>query len=252
MVARTAASFPAVHRTAPLVWALVAALLIALDPASAFRVSPLRMQLAPSGPAATDTLQIENTLATPLTVELTVYERAFDPDGRELRRSADDDFSLFPPQAVVEPGAIQAVRIQFVGEPKLREARNYVVLVTQLPVDLGATQEPGVKFVLEFGASVTVSPPNARADLMVTQIAAEEDGALLVTVENRGDGLARLGDAAWSLRTRNGNRHRVPKEALREQLPSDLLLPGASRHFTLPLPANVAAASVASVTARVS
>lgn len=222
-------------------------ILVGASDAEAFRVSPLVLTLEPEGVRSAETFQVENTLARPLAVEITIFERAYGERGEELRRPADTDFAVFPPQMVIESGELQAVRLQYVGNKKIKVAKNYVVLVTQLPVELEASEEAGVQFMFEFGASVTVSPRNAAPAIQVTEFRAVSKSLIEIKIRNDGDGLARLGEMRWTFRG-DGGRFVLDRALVREQVTPGLLLPGGVRVLSLTLPSGRLASDVRAIT----
>ena len=79
--------------------------------AEAYQVAPMVYDMAPSGNTATTVIRITNTQDQPITVEMQAEQRLFDEAGKESRKPADDRFVLFPPQAIVQPGATAFTRI---------------------------------------------------------------------------------------------------------------------------------------------
>jgi len=74
-------------------------------PTYAQRVEPMSYTMAPSGNGATQALRIENTSQSAMTVELTVNKITVDDYGNETKTPAEDDFLIFPPQAIIKPQA---------------------------------------------------------------------------------------------------------------------------------------------------
>ena len=105
-------------------------------PALAFRVEPMSAELASAGPQSKGEIRIENPHDHPITVELVSETRDFDANGKETRTPAEDDFLIFPPQTLVQPGKTQLIRYQYIGDPKISATKAYVINVRQLPIDL--------------------------------------------------------------------------------------------------------------------
>ncbi|XBQ15919.1 MAG: fimbria/pilus periplasmic chaperone [Oceanicaulis sp.] len=185
-------------RLKSIIAALSAALVIAFSAASvrAYEVEPLIFDLAPFGRAASQTILVNNTQQVPIVFEVVAERRFIDEFGEETREDAVDDFLIIPPQARVEPGESQQIRVRYIGRPDITESQHYALTVRQVPLE--ELQESGVQVLVNFAASVQVVPPRAAAALQVAsaEISADEDGTpvarfRLENLGNRYQGLAR-------------------------------------------------------------
>jgi fimbrial chaperone protein len=167
------------------------ALTIGASVAWAYQVAPMIYDLSPSGPNATNTIRVKNDGDKPITIELVTEKRDFDETGKEIRTPADDDFVLFPPQAVVAPGKTQAVRVQYVGAPDIAKSVMYSVMVKQVPVKLPNTGPSGVQFVFNFGTVANVVPKDAKAVVNVVSVLPAAGGYQL-RLRNSGNKYANL------------------------------------------------------------
>ena len=141
--------------------------------------------LTPTGETSSQVLRLENNLTRPITIETIIYRREIPPDGTEKRTVADDDFLVFPPQAVIQPNATQSFRVRYVGEPAFDKTRMYIVSFNQLPVS--SAEAPSLQFVVNFGTAAYVSPVGVRPEISVAATTAAADGkTLAVTVNNSG------------------------------------------------------------------
>lgn len=213
----------------------LAASLLAAAAGSAWahQVSPMIYDLKPSGPGATSTVRIQNDNPRPITIEMVAERRDFDENGKESRVAADDQFVLFPPQAVIPAGKNQAIRVQYVGAPTLDKSVMYVVTVKQVPVALPANSPSGVQFVFNFGTLANVVPDGAKADVRVSSVSAPAGGALRVRLRNNGNKYANLSLGGLTL-SNGGKSFQIPAEAWRQALGPSWLLPGKERVISLP------------------
>ncbi len=101
-----------------------AALGLGAGPSTALVVSPMSYQLGVDGDGASVTLRVENRFSTPVAIEISVGERVLDGNGQEILNAADNDFTVFPPLATIEPGAVQAIRIKYVGDSGIGTSRS--------------------------------------------------------------------------------------------------------------------------------
>lgn len=210
-------------------------------PAKAQRISPMLYELAPTGEASSKVLRLENNLSRPITIETVVYRRDIAADGSEKRVEAADDFLVFPPQAIVQPGATQAFRVRYVGDPKIDSTKMYTVSVNQVPV---STQEAqSLQFVVNFGTAAYVSPSGVRPEISVASTAPAADGkSVAVAVQNSGKKYASLALSTFTVSNATGGTFSLEGESLREALGLSVVPAGGSRLFNLPVPASFSTA----------
>jgi fimbrial chaperone protein len=145
-----------------------AALASASASAQSIGVEPLFLEVAPNESSA---LRVRNSSPGPVTVEIEVEERMVDENGVQTRKPADDDFLLFPPQAVVQPSSLQVFRMQPIAADPTR-SKSYFVTVRQVPVKL-PNEESGVRLrvVFAFDSAVHVVPRNTRSEAVLVSAA---------------------------------------------------------------------------------
>ncbi|NLR72712.1 molecular chaperone [Novosphingobium sp. ERN07] len=218
------------RRFRPIVLACAAVLGLVLPqaPAAAYQVAPMIYDLKPSGSGAATIIRVRNDGDKPLTIELEAEKRAFDENGAETRTPADDDFVLFPVQAVVQPGKTQAVRVQYVGKPDLAQSETYLVTVRQVPVALPDQKQSGVQMVFNFSTMATIVPEGAKP--AVTVVSTTREGAdTVLRLRNDGNRYANIGSAKVSI-----GGQTVSDEEWRKALRSVWLLPGNDRVVRIP------------------
>jgi fimbrial chaperone protein len=202
--------------------------------AHAYQVVPMVYDMKPSGQAASTVIRVNNTNASPITIEVVAERRLFDENGTESRQPADKDFVLFPPQGVVQPGATQAVRIQYVGPQKLDKSATYTITVKQVPVNLPNDGKSGVQFVFNFSTVANIVPDGAKPQIETVSFK-PEGKTLKLTLRNAGNKYANLALSSISL-SGAGFNSVVKDEAWRKALGSSWILPGATRIIELPKP----------------
>jgi len=208
--------------------ALAAAMTFAALPAGAYRVAPLVVEMEPSGPQAQSVVRVENTNEFAITVEPRAYLRSYAPDGTETQTPADDDFLLFPPQSVIQPGQTQAFRMQYAGNPQIAETKPYLVVIEQLPIGLPGQDQSGVRVVVNFGVSVNVSPAGATAALAIAGADAGEDRTIRVNFTNSGNKFASAADFPWSVTNPDGTSIRIEPDTIRQSVQNGTLVPANS------------------------
>lgn len=210
--------------------ALVAAAALGVaGTANAYSVSPLRMTLEPVGPAAAGRLQIDNTEAQPITLAMETLAVDVAQDGGVTRRSAGSDLTLFPPQALLQPGKSQNLQVRYTGAP-VDAPKLYNVHVTQVPI-LATQGRAQIKVAMEFYVAVVVEPEGAQPDLQLKSSSKEPDGNWTLQIANEGTGMGRLNSAEWVATTSSGTVP-VPVKALSFG-ETGYIMPGTTRAVTL-------------------
>lgn len=217
--------------------------LIAYENAHAYKLIPISVELTPSGKSARQTFRIENTSNEPIAVELKMYSRNMTPDGKDILKDAENDFVVFPAQAIVMPGKTQAVRLQWIGDPNPEKELAFRMICEQLPISFDKDQTEGgqVRLLVRFIASIYVAPRSARPDIVVTKVSVGFDDKrnrqLVINITNKGTAHSLLRDPVLALKA-----GRTEINLATDQIPelaSQNLLAGHSRKFLLPWPKNL-------------
>jgi len=212
-------------------------------PASAHEVTPMRVFLAPHAGQSSAVVTVANSRTDPLPFEVRVLRRDVAPDGTQTFSPAEEQFAVFPPQALVAPQQSQAIRFQYIGDPALAQSAAYVLQVKEVPVMPEGFS--GVITVYDFGVAVYVQAANARADIAVSAV--ERDGdQIRFSLANSGSDYGFLAQRSLTI-SAGGEQRVLDPEALAEQIENPILPPHSTRHFSLDvtgLPAGAAAVDV--------
>lgn len=204
--------------------------------AQAHRVEPIRFDLAPSGAGAQTSIRVVNTRSFPITIETVPSRLAIAEDGAETLSPAEDDFLIFPQQAVIQPGKVQAFRVRYIGSPTLATSQAYRIGVNQLPIDMREKGETGVAVVVNFATLANIVPPGARSDVIAESIGQGDEGRLAVKLHNRGTRYARLSDMEMTVE-QAGRRKSFRPADTKDWFSSNLVLPGQRLRVSMPIPA---------------
>jgi fimbrial chaperone protein len=229
-------------------------LFLASQSAYAFKLTPMHVYFAPSGREATQTFRVENESEHPVAVQLSMAVREMDIDGNETYGEAEDEFIVYPPQLVVMPRQVQAVRVQWVGDPKPPRELTYRIIAEQLPVDLEkGEQRPRqagavVNLLVRYMGAVYVVPQGAKPDVVIDSVTEQRGeggaGKLLITLHNRGTAHAIMGNLKLRLSSSGGvsaARSSVdlgPGEL--QGMEGENILAGHKRRFVIPRPLGLA------------
>jgi P pilus assembly chaperone PapD len=211
--------------------------------ASAMSVTPILIDLKPGGRMASGQIRVVNTTQGPLPVDLKVKAATVGPDGRvTTSEEGIDDLLIFPPQALIAPGATQVFRVQWVGDPELSRSKTFMVSVAQQPVALPEGTS-GIQLLYDFQVVVNVAPMVGEPDLQVrgAELTTDDQGArrATVTLANDSNVHGYLSGANLRLELQDDQGRRVwsqsySPEDLRARVGIGLLQPGVSRRFQLP------------------
>lgn len=179
-------------RRAGVVALALGAMLVAVTPLVAINVQPVILDLLSSGRRASGIVTLQNTFSETVPIEVVARPvRVVDGQLQEMETEEAENILVFPAQATVAPGASQAFRIQWVGDPQPDQSEHYYVTVAQLPVAL-ATDQNAIQVLHRFRVLVNVAAPDAEAVLQVAKVDLQqaENGRPrpVLTVTNSGNG----------------------------------------------------------------
>lgn len=214
----------------------------AVHEASAFRFSPFRAKFEPSGVGANQLFTVENNTGEPTSVQIRIMTRDVDVDGGEKNADAEKDFMIYPAQLVLKPHASRSVRVQWVGDPNLKEEKAYRIIAEQLPVNLDKKKPKTstVKFLVSYRGALFVTPPglahNVTLDFSGTTQDATGRKILEIVLHNRGTQHAMLRDLKLDIRDDKGNTVSLAGESQLKGITGEGILAKHRRRFMIPRP----------------
>jgi len=223
--------------------------------ATSLGVDPLFIEM---GPTKTSSLKIQNGGDVEVPVEIIIYERIVDEQGHQTKREADDDFIVFPPQAVIPPSGVQNIRFQAINADSAR-SKSYYITVRQIPVDLGTLPDGMyINVIFAFDAAVHIVPKGAKAAPSALNARPStivlEDGTSLpaveIDIENTGNKYLYLQDYRYEITGTDGTGHAVKyndwtRDQIIHTVPVILVTPGAKRSFKLPVTKDLTGGNIA-------
>ncbi len=212
---------------------------------AAMTVQPVILDLQMAGRQMGGQIRVENTGTTPLPVEIRLVEAELLPDTVKASDRMTDDLVAIPAQAIIPPGATQAFRIQFVGDPETNRSKHYYAEVSQLPIDVPGGQST-IQVLYNFQAMVNVSsivasdPKLSIESAEIARGADDSPARIRFTVHNAGQNYGYISSGSLTLIQRDV----AGKELLRRNLNSSdvqqmigfgLVGPETSRTFIAPI-----------------
>ncbi len=210
--------------------------------ASAATISPVNIEMTPTGLHARSEITLTNTSPDPIAVEPSVETTVMNRAGITSHAAADDDFLILPAQVLVPPGSTQVFRVQWLGDPQLAESKSYLITMNQLPIK-ALSNRAALAVTISLGVAVNVAAASATPELSLIKTAIKKDGMgkahPLLSIDNPTAAHALLQDAAITLTSDTWSTTLQPG-ALSTALGPGLVQPHKIRDFVLPvdLPSN--------------
>lgn len=106
--------------------------LLSVNASFGFSISPMYLDMEPSGSKARTTVVVSNSSPRPMPVKASISELTLDINGKAQSTLNTTDFVIFPQQAVLPPHGRQTFRVQWRNQPVLPKSKTYELLVSQV------------------------------------------------------------------------------------------------------------------------
>lgn len=220
-------------------------LLSGVRTALAFQFNPLSQVFTPTGSDSTQSYEIVNDTDEPIAIEVSAVSSEINLTGEESFTDAEDDFLVYPPQMILAPNEVQTVRVTWLGNPAPTQELTYRLIAEQLPINLldpeaeVPTQTHGeITLTFRYIASVFIRPQDVAPEVSLVSVepTVTDSGEtkLSVTLENQGNGNARLND--WQLELVGQGQTVQLTPGLAREIKGRVILPGHQRQFELTWP----------------
>lgn len=161
--------------------------------AHAFKMSPIEVFVNSSGPGKTRTITLTNNEKIEIPVEVKIYSRSMELDGKETRKPTLD-LIVFPTQLILKPGEKRNLRVTWNGEPDLSFEKSYRIHVRQIPVDVKKKNsqhkdaKSNLNIIFSYMGSLYVQPEKTKIEpkLVVSQITPLKNDHVKIRLENQG------------------------------------------------------------------
>lgn len=200
--------------------------------ASALQMNPLSLVLKPSGGGAKQSFRVTNESNKPIAVQFSVMTRQ-QVNNREIRRPADKDFMIYPPQTIIPPRSTQKVRVEWLGSPNLKREKAYRLIAEQVYVSLEKQKQTGINMLMTLVGALYVQPNATKSNVQVKAVQ-RNGNKLAVTLANGGTRHQLMNYSTLTLR--NGNRVLTLKGNALKGINGNNVLAGSTKRFFIPLP----------------
>lgn len=181
--------------------AVLFALTFAPALAEAARVSPMIVELEPTGRASVARVELTNDSERSIPFEVRMMLGEISEEGELTLTPAEENFLVFPAQSIVESKSQQVFRIQYVGEPDLAKSEIYYMSIQQVPVAI-ESEASQVQVVINYNVLVNVVPDGVSPLPAVRSIEAvveEEKPGIRIRLANDGTRYFMAGLSEWSI-----------------------------------------------------
>ncbi len=200
--------------------------------AQALQLNPLSVVLKPSGGGAKQSFRVTNESNKPIAVQFSVTTRQ-QINNREIRRPADKDFMIYPPQTIIPPRSTQKVRIEWLGSPNLKRELPFRLIAEQVYVSLEKQKQTGINMLMTLVGALYVQPNGTKSNVQVKSVQ-RQGNKLAVTLANSGTRHQLMKYATLTLR--NGPKVLTLKGDALKGINGNNVLAGSSKRFFIPLP----------------
>lgn len=211
--------------------------------AHAVTVVPVILELRNGGSQSSAVFTVDDSFATPLPVELTITKAKPSDGGLDDTGVSSDDLLVFPPQAIIQPGKTQAFRVQWVGDPAIKQSQHYYVTISQVPVQLPEDKDM-VQVLYDFQVIVNVGLVGARPRLSVanTEIQKDDKGVFhpVVSIVNTSNTYGYLENGTLKVTVTDSAGKQIASKTytpddVHEFIGPGLVAAGQTRPFTIPM-----------------
>ena len=222
-----------------------------IAPLGAYDLTPIVVQLRPTGAGAAQQMTITNSHDQPIAIEVKAFRREQLPDGTDRLTPETQDLLITPPQMVIPPKSSQTFKVRWVGDANPERELAYRIVTTQLPIAFRTekkgdrTANVSLAYRYEAALYVTAAGKAPNASLAQVREVTGDDGKRWLEVSIRNDGTARalIDKPRLLLRSASGSSVTLAGEQL-AALQNLNVLAGSERKVRLPWPAELAGGAV--------
>ena len=143
-------------------WSFLALAGLSAIPAQASRVTPMVVEMTPTGRGSLARIEVANTDGRDVPMEIRMYRGRIAENGELQLEPAEERFAAFPAQVIIPANGRQVFRIQFIPSGPMTQSEIYYASITQLPVELEETGSR-IQMLMRFNVLLNVVPEGTAA-----------------------------------------------------------------------------------------
>lgn len=222
---------------------------------AAFDLSPIIATVTPTGPGATTSFTITNSSDSKTPIQVAIYRREPDEDGKEKYEDSKDSgelFQIFPSQVILNPKEKRTLRVTYVGEPKLKEELAFRIIAEEFPINVSDPAKftkkavASISILTKYVGSLYVTPSGTAGELTFEADTKKNvvGNQMILTIHNKGTQHYILKQPKLIVTNpKDGKSYPMPSETI-SSIGTQNILAGRSRKFTFPWPKGVPVGAV--------
>lgn len=214
------------------------------------------LEIKPTGRDSIARVELTNDADRDIPYEVEMMRGEISPEGELALTPADEQFIVFPPQAMVEARTQQVFRIQYVGDEAVNRSQVYYLSIKQIPVEFEGGRNQ-VQVVINYNVLVNVVPDGTAPIANVKSASyiereqslddfAEEDRpeslplekGILIDLANDGNRYFFAGRSEWSISAQTMTGEEFEQTYRGDEMSSlvgaGVVAPGKNRIFFVP------------------
>jgi len=228
----------------------LATALMAFQARASFDMTPIVLSVTPSGGGASVSITLTNADDTKTPVQISIYKREPDLNGKEKyteSKDIGDMFQIFPAQMILNSKEKRTVRITYVGDPKIKSELAFRIIAEEFPINVTDPEKfkhkavANIQFASRYIGSLYVTPANAKSDLRIEATANPVPGGtqMLMQIDNKGSQHEILKKPKFKFYPLATNKEVVVEGEDMPGVAGENILAGKTRKFALKWPKQV-------------
>lgn len=214
---------------------------------TSFEITPIIMTVAPSGSGASVTLTVTNTGDAKTPIQLSIFKRDPDIDGKEKyedSKEISDSFQIIPSQFILKAKEKRSVRVTYVGDPKIKSEVALRLIAEEFPISITDPDRvkdkavASISILSKYVTSLYVKPNIAAPDIFF-EASESKDNKMVLLIHNKGTEHIVLKQTKYKVTTLSDKKEfQLPAESV-QAIGSQNILAGKSRKFIIPWPKDI-------------
>lgn len=226
---------------------------------ASFDITPVIMTIEPSGSKATVSYTATNDGDSKAPIQISVYHRVPDEDGKEKYEAAQDASDLFqiiPSQIILNPKEKRTIRVTYVGEPRIKEEMAFRIVSEEFPINVSDPSKiknktvASISILSKYVGSLYVKPAGTVPALAVSASIGKDakESKMVLIIKNTGTEHKMLKEIKYKVISASDKKeYPMPDDSVKA-IGNQNILAGKTRKFTIPWPKGIPLGSVKVVT----
>lgn len=216
----------------------------------AFEVSPIILKGAPSGSKASFSITAFNPGDTKTPIQIAVYHREPDINGKEDYEKAKDASELFqiiPSQVILKPKERKTIRITYMGDKNLKAEQAFRFVAEEFPVNVSDSSKvknktvASISILSKYVGSIFITPEGSLPNLTATATLDKADGTnkMLLVFKNSGTAHKILSELKMKISIENDKKEYEFSSDSIQAIGNQNILAGKEWRIAIPWPKEI-------------